>query len=49
MITVLQALCAAGFVFVAELAFGFEFSEALVLGAIATATAPAAGLLVVRE
>ena len=48
-ITVLQALCAAGFVFVAELAFGFEFSEALVLGAIATATAPAATLLVVRQ
>ena len=40
-ITVLQALCAAG--------FGFDFAEALVLGAIATATAPAATLLVVRQ
>lgn len=48
-ITVLQALCAAGFVFAAEALFGFDFAEALVLGAIATATAPAATLLVVRQ
>lgn len=48
-ITVIQALGATIFVFGALFVFGFPLPDALALGAIATATAPAATLLVVRQ
>ena len=48
-ITVFQALCAAALVDAVLLLCGFDAPLALVLGAIATATAPAATLLVVRQ
>lgn len=48
-ITIIQALGATIFVFGALMIFGFSLPEALALGAIATATAPAATLLVVRQ
>lgn len=49
LITVIQALGATFFVFGAVSIAGFAMPEALALGAIATATAPAATLLVVRQ
>lgn len=48
-ITFFQAILAAATVIVAILVFGFELPLALTLGAIATATAPAATLLVVKQ
>ncbi len=48
-ITFFQALTAAGTVTLALLLFGFDTPLALTLGAIATATAPAATLMVVRQ
>lgn len=49
LITFMQALTATVFVFLALTVAGFGLPEALALGAIATATAPAATLLVVRQ
>lgn len=48
-ITFFQALVTTAFVDIALLAFGFSPAVALSLGAIATATAPAATLMVVRQ
>ncbi len=48
-ITMFQAFCAVVLVDVALIAFGFDTPLALTLGAIATATAPAATLMVVRQ
>lgn len=48
-ITFCQALCATVLVDVCIIAFGYDVPLALVLGAIATATAPAATLMVVRQ
>lgn len=48
-ITLFQALLAAAAVTAAVLAFGYDAPLAFTLGAIATATAPAATLLVVRQ
>ncbi len=48
-ITVFQAMAAVLLVDVTLIAFGFELPVALTLGAIATATAPAATLMVVRQ
>ncbi|MGI6150414.1 MAG: cation:proton antiporter [Christensenellales bacterium] len=48
-ITLFQAFLAAALVIVALLVFGFDTPLALTLGAIATATAPAATLMVVRQ
>lgn len=48
-ITLFQALIAAAAVTLAVFAFGFDAPLAFTLGAIATATAPAATLLVVRQ
>ena len=48
-ITFFQALMAAGAVTLALILFGFDLPLALTLGAIATATAPAATLMVVRQ
>ncbi len=48
-ITMFQAFGALIFVDVALIAFGFDMPLALTLGAIATATAPAATLMVVRQ
>lgn len=49
LITFFQALSATLMVFGSLMIFGFSLPEALALGAIATATAPAATLLVVRQ
>lgn len=48
-ITIFQALAAVLFVDVALILLGFDLPLALTLGAIATATAPAATLMVVRQ
>ena len=48
-ITVFQAMLAVIFVDAALIAFGFDVPLSLTLGAIATATAPAATLMVVRQ
>lgn len=48
-ITFFQALMAAGLVDIVLILFGFDLPMSLALGAIATATAPAATLMVVRQ
>ena len=48
-ITIVQALFAFVFVVIALTAFGMDMKYCLILGAIATATAPAATVIIVRE
>ncbi|HZK10642.1 MAG TPA: cation:proton antiporter, partial [Clostridia bacterium] len=48
-IAVFESLFAMGFVIIALLIFGFELPLAFMLGAIASATAPAATIMVIRQ